>query len=379
MKRHHILIVDDEVKNIRLLKAMLTPGDYLISEAVNGEDALQAVAQVRPDLILLDIMMPGIDGFEVCRRLKQDDQTKMIPIVMVTALREKEHRVSAMELGADDFLSKPVDRTELLVRVKSLLRIKRYHDELFESYQEITEKNKKLQELEKIKEGLMHMIIHDLRNPLTAISGNIELMLVDKKSFSEAQRKKLTNSLGFCQDLNEMIQSLLDIHKMENEKLALHKKRANPVDLVAEVLEQFIPKAEMHQVALSFHESPDGISIEVDCGLIKRVIANLVSNAIRHTPAGGKVEVAAEAFRDQGNLSFSVKDTGNGVASEYLLKVFDKFEQVGLKQAKIRVGSSGLGLAFCRLAVEAHGGRIWVESEGEGKGSNFRFTLPLWP
>ena len=124
MEKPNILIVDDDEKNIRLLKAVLMSENYQTSEALNGEKAIESIADTKPDLILLDVMMPGIDGFEVCRRLKAADETKMIPIVMVTALREKEHRIKAMVSGADDFLSKPVDQTELQLRVKSLLRIK---------------------------------------------------------------------------------------------------------------------------------------------------------------------------------------------------------------------------------------------------------------
>ena len=187
MNQKKILIVDDEEKNIKLIKGILAPERYQVYEAFNGEEALKQVADNDPDLILLDIMMPGMDGFEVCKRLKQDESTKMIPIVMVTALNEKEHSIRAMKVGADDFLTKPVDHTELQVRVKSLLRIKSYHDSLLASNQEISEKNEKLQALEKTKEELTHMIIHDLRTPLMVISANLELLQMNGESFSEKQ------------------------------------------------------------------------------------------------------------------------------------------------------------------------------------------------
>lgn len=181
MDKARVLIVDDEKLNIKILKAMLFSEDYKLFVACSGGEAIRLVHDIHPDLILLDVMMPGISGFEVCRQLKQDEKTKTIPIVMLTALREKEHRVKAMEVGADDFLSKPVDNTELVIRIKSLLRIKSYHDELLESYKEIAAKNEKLVELEKTKDGLFHMIVHDLRKPLGDLLGFIDIMLLDKQ------------------------------------------------------------------------------------------------------------------------------------------------------------------------------------------------------
>jgi DNA-binding response OmpR family regulator len=157
MKEQKVLIIDDEERNVKLLKAMLMTEQHHALGVLSGEEALKAVPQFQPDLILLDVMMPGIDGFKVCRRLKADESTRTIPIVMVTALSEQEHRLRALEEGADDFLSKPVDKMELLIRVKSLLRIKRYHNDLLSSCTELAEKNERIQELERGKEGLIHI------------------------------------------------------------------------------------------------------------------------------------------------------------------------------------------------------------------------------
>lgn len=374
-RKHKVLVVDDEEKNIKLLKGILLSENYEIFGALNGKEALKIIADTFPDLILLDVMMPGLDGFEVSRRLKQDEKTRIIPILMVTALREKEHRVKAMEAGADDFLSKPIDQTELLIRVKSLLRIKSYHDDLLNSYREIAEKNEKLQELERTKEGLTHMIIHDLNNPLSAISMNLELILMEKQGLSESQSQKIENCMNCTRDINRLIQGLLDIHKMEEGKLELDKKESNLAELIDEVLEQFKATAETKQISLSFHTHRDIPSIQIDRELIKRVIANLLNNSIRHTPAGGKIEVIIDFLPQKGGLCVSVTDNGDGLAPEYHQKIFEKFEQVGLKQEGVNVGSSGLGLAFCKMAVEAHGGKIWVESEGKGKGCIFSFEI----
>jgi len=379
MKEPKILIVDDEEKNIRLLKAMLMSEKYQIFEAISGEQALTSAPAVNPDLILLDVMMPGINGFDVCRNLKRADETKIIPIVMVTALSEKEHRVKALEAGADDFLSKPVDRSELVVRVKSLLRIKNYHDELWASNREISAQNEKLRELEKIKEGLTHMIVHDLNNPLSSIMASLDLILLKEPALSQNHLGHMTACLDYCRDLKDMILSLLEIHKMEEGKLELDTELSDITELIAEVMQQAEFKAREYQVTLSANGSEAPYTVVVDRVLMRRVIANLLSNAIRHTPAGGSVEVKTDWLSANESIRLQVIDTGNGLAPEYHQKVFDKFEQVRLKREGVPVGSSGLGLAFCKMAVEAHGGKIWVESGGEGKGATFQFTLPVKP
>lgn len=377
MAKKTVLIVDDEERNIKLLKAYLIINQYEIVEASSGEEALKMVNDFNPDLVLLDVMMPGIDGFEVCKRLKQDDKTQMIPVIMVTALRGKEDRIRALEVGADDFLSKPVDRTALLARVKSLLRAKSYHDELLKSYKEIALKNEKLKELERIKEGLTHMIIHDLNNSLSAIYGNLEMIKIENQNLSETELDTMDKCLAYSLDLRQMIQGLLDIHRMEEGKLRPVKQLSNVAEMLADLMEQFTARAKMDQISLTFPNAGDVTSVMVDPNLIKRVIANLLSNAMRHTPEGGEIEVSTGFLAEKNSITFCVKDNGNGLAPEYHQRIFDKFEQVEIKDSGVKVGTGGLGLTFCKMAVEAHGGEIWVESEGIAKGCTFRFMIPV--
>jgi two-component system, sensor histidine kinase and response regulator len=372
-----ILIVDDEERNIRLFKAMLLSENYDLSGVFSGEDALRAVAAIRPDLILLDIMMPGIDGLQVCRLLKQNEATRAIPVIIVTALDQKQHRIKAIEVGADDFLSKPVDRTELIVRVKSLLRIKAYHDELRDRMAEIARKNRDLLELQKTKDGLTHMIVHDLRSPLSAISGKIELFLIQNGDLSKTQRGQIKSCLDSCNELADMIQSLLDIQKMKENKLHLNKQKTALRLVANEAMEQFMPKARAKQIVLTSTFSETDIAPMIDRSFIKRVIGNLIDNAIRHTSEKGKTEISIDPTPRNGSVCVAVSDNGSGLAPEFHEKIFEPFEQVALKLPGAKVGSCGLGLAFCKMAVEAHNGEIWVESAGEGTGSTFRFTLPL--
>jgi signal transduction histidine kinase len=371
-----LLIVDDEERNIRLLKALLAPQNYNLREAINGEEALRRIAEELPDMVLLDVMMPKINGFEVCRRLKQDEKTKTIPVILVTALSEKQHRVQALEAGADDFISKPVDQTELTVRVKSLLRIKSYQDEISDKLREIAAKNARLLELEKVRDGLSHMIVHDLRNPLTAISTYLQLSALNADTLSDPQQERVDRCLFFCQELERMVQNLLDISKMEEGKMQLKLEAIDLSEMVGEVLERFTPMLEERKIALSYSGNGEIPRISLDRSILKRVITNLVDNAIRYTPKGGNIAVTLESAPWEKVLCLSVKDNGAGLPAEYHQKIFDKFEQVTLKKDGDRAGSSGLGLTFCKMAVEAHGGKIWVESEGLGKGCTFRIQLP---
>lgn len=377
MKNPIVLVVDDEERNIKLLKAMLSLEKYELQDAGNGEEALSLVARKSPDLILLDVMMPGLDGFEVCRRIKGDEKTRSIPIVMVTALREREHRIRALEAGADDFISKPVDQTELFLRVKSLLRIKAYHDDLRKSYSELAQMNAQLRELEKAKEGLTHMVIHDLNNPLMAISGAIQLVLMDKQNFSQKQSQFLETCLIQCNDLNQQIQSLLDVHRMEEAQLKPTRETTEIAALVKEIIGQFTSRALLKGIHLSFDLLKPIPPLRMDQKLIGRVVSNLLSNAIRYTPSGGRIEGSVDYPPGKGPLMIRVKDTGPGLDPEYHDRIFNKFEQVSMKKAGVTVGTGGLGLTFCKMAVEAHGGRIWVESEGQGKGCAFNIEIPL--
>ena len=245
------------------------------------------------------------------------------------------------------------------------------------NYKEITEKNLKLLELEKIKDGLIHMIVHDLRNPLGSIFGNLDLMLIEKEKLSQDQAKRLETCIGNCQELKEMIDSLIDIYKMEEGQIKLNIEMTDLNELIGDCIQQFSVTAKENQISLSFGSLHSNLSIQVDRGLVKRVIANLINNSIRHTPPGGEIKITAELYQRDGKVHVEVIDNGDGIEPEYHNKVFEKFEQINLQKSGVSIGTSGLGLSFCKLAIEAHGGKIWVDSEGEDKGSNFQLILPV--
>ncbi|HSR10354.1 MAG TPA: response regulator, partial [Thermodesulfobacteriota bacterium] len=310
--RPNVLIVDDEERNVRLLKALLAPQNYEVRQAFDGEEALRRVAETPPDLVLLDVMMPRINGFEICRRLKGDEKTKAIPVILVTALADKKDRMEGLDSGADDFISKPVDQTELTIRVKSLLRIKSYQDEISEKLSEIAAKEARLRDLEKIRDGLWHMIIHDLRNPLTAITTHLQLLALGEDDAPEARDEAANRCLAFCRDLDRMIQNLLDISKMEEGKMPLQCEEIDVGEIVGEVLEGFGPAAEKRNIALSFSRGGEVSRIHLDASILKRVVTNLVDNAVRYTPRGGTIAVGLHSAPPEG-ISLYVRDSGCGL------------------------------------------------------------------
>jgi signal transduction histidine kinase len=360
-----VLVVEDELKSRELLREVLASAGHKVTEAVNGHDALERVRKAPPDTVLLDVMMPGMDGYEVCARLKRDPYSAHIPVIMVTALSEREDLLRGIASGADDFLNKPIDHHELKLRVRNALYAKHLFDRVRENY-------RKLQEMERQWETLTHMVIHDLKQPITAISGYLQLIAMKTETLGDAKLHGITNTAqNVLASLLRMIESILDIHKLEEGKLALDKKSGDLVFLVDEVVQSLESRLKKYGYSEAF--SDNEMVLSFDQGLIKRVLLNLLENAMKHTPHGNIIKIAVA---DEGSLfRISVTDRGSGISKEYHHKIFEKFGQVEM-EAEGKARSTGLGLTFCKLAVEAHGGEIGVES-APGKGSTFWFTLPV--
>lgn len=365
-RMHKILCVDDEPENLEILRELLVPRGYDLEFARNGVAAIEHAADI-PDLILLDVVMPRMSGFEVLETLRRDEKTRMIPVVVLSALHEIEDRIKALEVGCDDFISKPFNENELIARVKSLLTIKTLRDEAHENYI-------KLKKLEETKNCLTHMIVHDLNSPLTVISGLLQMLESDLKDrMTESQRKHMKIVFSSLFDLGSMIADLLDVNKMEEGRMKLHYQSFFLSELAKEVVDRMMCAAAFERKVLTLEGGEDLPPVFADKELIRRVIANLIGNALKFTQAEASVIVRVFHNAREHGFYVQVKDTGAGIPQEYLKKLFDKFFQV--ESANVRIGR-GLGLTFCKMAVEAHGGRIWAESEGEDKGSTFTFTIP---
>ena len=373
-----ILVADDVPANVELLFDQLHVLGFRAVAAYDGPSALRVCAERHPDLCILDVSMPagdlGVDdrssGFEVCRRIKRDPRTARIPVIFVTALNDTTDRVKAIEAGGDDFLTKPHNRLVLGARVRSLLKLKAATDALEESL-------RKLKELEKVRDDLMKMIVHDLKSPLTSMIGAMEMLIDgDFGPLTESQRKALGDTDKRAQDLLGLIEDLLEVARLEESRLALHLERLAPSKLLDEVAREWEIRVQQERARLVLEVGNDTRAVDADQALLKRVFSNLIQNALTHSARS--VTVTLGARTDSGGTLFTVADDGVGIPPEYHDIIFRKFEQVKTPHIP-RVRSSGLGLAFCKLVVEAHGGRIWVKSGSERQGSAFHFWLPEHP
>lgn len=363
-----LLVVDDEPINVELLCDLLDAMGYRVTGATGGEAALQAVRREPPDLILLDVMMPGMNGYEVCRLLRRDPRSAKIPVVFVTALSDTEDKLKAIEAGGDDFLTKPFNRPILLARIRSLLRLKAAGDELERSY-------RKLQELERLKDDLMKMIVHDLKSPLTAMLATLEMAVDgDLGPLSETQRRLLDDAQHRGSDVLQLMNDLLELAQLEESRLSLQPEELHTGELLREVAADWSVRTDLEGATLEMGPVCE-CSLRADPQLLRRIFGNLIGNAFRHAGEGVQVRLSATPSPGGEGVRFSVCDNGVGIPPAYHELIFRKFGSVRLGE---RSNLSGLGLTFCKLAVEAHGGRIWVQSR-EGEGTAFHFVLPFHP
>jgi signal transduction histidine kinase len=362
-----VLVVDDEESNRSLLADLLRAREYQVVEAADGKEALSQVASHPPDAVILDVMMPNLDGFEVCRRLKSNPATAAIPILLVTALTDRSDRLRGIEAGANDFLTKPVDTQDVALRVRNAVHVKRLYDRLAENYA-------RLEELEQLRDDLTHMIVHDLRTPLTSVLSGMQTVKFGG-GLSQVQEECLDLAMMDGQALLGMINDVLEISKMETASLQLQYRDLPPEEIVERAFQQVLPLAREKRLSLERRLEAHLPTFSGDEEKLVRTLVNLLSNAIRFTPPEGKITVAARFEEPAMAIEFAIRDTGEGIPEAAFQRIWEKFGQAHARKAGERT-STGLGLTFCKMAVEAHGGKIWVESE-LGKGSTFFFTIPL--
>ena len=356
-----VLVVDDEPKNVMLLQDLLESRGYTVLSASDGDKGLELARERVPDVVLLDVMMPRLNGFDVCRKLKAEQKTAMIPVLLVTSLDARQDRLAGIGAGANDFITKPIDSGDFLLRVRNAVATKRLHDRVSQQLQ-------RLQELESARDTLTHMVVHDLRSPLTGLRGYLELLRAVANGNAEVA-EYASEADVIAKRLTEMISQVLDMSRLESGQMPLSLKETDLRALLPQAVASLGPPPEGITVEFDLPGSP--VPMTCDPDLISRVVINLVGNAFKFTPPGSQVRVALVSEVDR--VRFTVTDSGPGIPVEFRGKIFEKFGQAPLGQS-VGVRSTGLGLTFCKLAVEAHRGKIGMENAESG-GARFWVEL----
>lgn len=363
----HVLIVDD-LATIRLMLArQVRDLGHQVTLVGDGRAALGLLQEQSFDLVLLDMMMPGMDGYAVLEQIKQNPSLREIPVVMISGVDDLKLVTRCIEIGAEDYLTKPFEPTLLRARIRACLDKKHLWDELENRYRQ-------LKELEQLRDSLTYMIVHDLRTPLTSLLTGLQTLEAVSPTLDAMQAELLEMSVEGGNTLLGMINDLLDVSKMEDGSLTLEQSEIAPNTLIKEALQQVRALVQLRQLTIHQEVAPNLPPLWADAEKLRRVLVNLVSNAIKFTPEGGEVTLSVQREAGGNALLFAVRDTGEGIPREAFGRIFEKFGQVESRKAGRKM-STGLGLTFCKMVVEAHGGNIRVESE-LGHGSVFLFTIP---
>ncbi|MFT5468364.1 MAG: two-component system sensor histidine kinase/response regulator [Verrucomicrobiales bacterium] len=359
-----VLVVDDNPDNpdnLRLIGAGLEEQSYRVRQAPSGALALNAARFESPEVILLDINMPEMDGYETCRQLKAIEGLEDVPVIFLSCLIESHSKLRGFECGAVDYITKPCNIDEVSARIDSHVAASRLRTERQSRYDELAG-------LMERRQSLIQMIAHDIRNPITMAASAIDYVLNhSSKKMDPESSELLSRAVNQSNVAESLINDMLDTSRLENRQMSVQIGDYDLTYIVGYVTTNFVLNERRLIVDVA-----DGCMARCDAGLTQRILANLLGNAVKFTPAGGEIRIVARPV--EGGICVEVHDTGAGVPPEFHDKIFEEFGQV--ESAECRgAPSTGLGLFFCRLAIEAQDGVIGLQST-LGKGSLFWFTLP---
>ena len=367
-----VLNVNDRVAARYVITKMLEGAGYTVLEAATGLEAIEVAREHRPNVVILDIKLPDIDGLEVCRRLKADSLTEGISVVQTSATYSTvDMKIRGLDVGADSYLMQPFSAAELAATVNSLVRMRRTEQVQRKRAEAFAEADRK-------KDEFLAMLAHELRNPLAAIVAS-QGILDTLPARNDLEKRARAIGKRQAQHLSRLIDDLLDVSRVTRGKIELHREPVALAALLRGVADSARSSIESRNQVLELALDAPDVHVEGDRTRLEQVFTNLLDNASKYTDAGGSIRVSlGRGGGEQGDEAVvTVADNGIGIASEALSNLFNLFYQAetGLARGS---GGLGIGLTLVRSLVELHGGRIEVRSDGRGKGSEFEVRLPVY-
>ncbi|KHD09115.1 hypothetical protein PN36_11790 [Candidatus Thiomargarita nelsonii] len=361
LEKSKILVVDDKPENLDVLIDYLDKFGLTIFVARNGEEAIQLATKIMPDIILLDVIMPGIDGFQTCHHLKENENTREIPVIFMTALSDK--KVKGFKVGGVDYVTKPLQHEEVLARIRAHITI-RFQQKKLEK------QNEDLLQLNQEKNDFLGMVSHDLKNPLNNILGIADLL---NSSIQDKERKLLRLIEANSKRMLELITELLDINRIESGKRDLSLQKIELTALLFESVYRHRMPAEKKQIQLHFEQTDKNCYLYADRTAITQIFDNLISNAVKYSPFDKHINI--RLFQSEKVVRCEIQDEGQGITKQDQQKIFAKFARLSARPTDGE-NSTGLGLSIVKKLVESMDGHVWAESEGKNKGSLFIVEFP---
>ena len=371
-KKPLILIVDDIPKNLQVLSNILNIEGYQISFASNGKQALSILETTIPDIILLDIMMPEMDGFEVCKLIKSNSFTQNIPIIFLTGKADTDDIVKGLKLGAVDYITKPFNSAELLSRIRTHIELKFSRDAIVKYNERLLQAQEELRQLNASKDKFFSIIAHDLRGPFSGFLGLSELLAEEYKELEPVEISQIAESMNkAAKRLFSFLENLLEWSRTQMGRMEYNPTKLDIFETAIRIIGLFTANADEKGISLE-SKIEKNTFVVADNNMLNTIVRNLVSNALKFTHSGGKITISADEISDN-EIMISVSDTGIGIKAEDIQKIFkidSKFTTPGTSNEQ----GTGLGLILCKEFVEKHGGELFIES-AVGKGTKFYFNL----
>jgi len=370
--REKILVVDQDPNTSRAIVFVLTSAGFDAVEIPTGPEALVFAERNGVDLVVVDIMLDGRAGLNLCEAIRRTESTADVPVLFVSAAGDNKAQRIAIEAGGDDFLSKPIHRGELLLRIRSLLQFRLMKRELARKNELLMEQRDTLLRLQQQKEELTEIVVHDLKNPLAAIASNAAYLTMATEMNEDV--RDCSNAISHAaENMLRMVHNLLDVSRAEDAGLSLQLGQVDLVIMANRAVDLMSRRAEERRITLVAVAPSPELLVQADNDLLRRVLENLLDNAIRYTPSGGRVEVRVADLGEQAQIS--VADGGPGIPEDQRERIFEKYAQLERKvdKAQQRFGR-GIGLAFVKMVIDAHHGQISV-LDNPPRGACFQIVL----